>query len=47
MKVILGAVLIAIVLGVVAALVLNAKEFITFDARQGALAKQARLTVKP
>jgi len=35
------------IIHVAAALVLGAKEFVTFDARQGALAKQAGLTVKP
>ena len=35
------------IIHVAAALVLKAKEFVTFDARQGALAKQAGLTVKP
>jgi hypothetical protein len=32
---------------VVAAVVIGAKEFVTFDGRQGAMAKQAGLTVKP
>jgi hypothetical protein len=32
---------------VAAALVLGAKEFVTFDARQGALAKKVGLTVWP
>jgi len=35
------------IIHVAAALVLGAKEFVTFDVRQGALAKQAGLTVKP
>ena len=35
------------IIQVAAALVLGAKEFVTFDARQGALAKQAGLKVKP
>ena len=35
------------IIHVAAALVLGAKEFVTFDTRQGALAKQAGLTVKP
>ena len=35
------------IIHVAAALVLGAKEFVTFDARQGALAKQAGLMVKP
>ena len=35
------------IIHVAAALGLRAKEFVTFDARQGALAKQAGLTVKP
>ncbi len=35
------------IIHVAAALVLAAKEFVTFDTRQGALAKQAGLTVKP
>lgn len=35
------------IIHVAAALVLGAKEFITFDARQGALAKQVGLRVKP
>ena len=34
------------IIHVAAALVLGAKEFVTFDGRQGALAKQAGLTVK-
>jgi hypothetical protein len=32
---------------VAAALVIGAKDFVTFDARQGALAKQVGLAVKP
>jgi len=32
---------------VAAALVIGAKEFVTFEVRQGAMAKQAGLTVKP
>jgi predicted nucleic acid-binding protein len=32
---------------VAAAVVIGAKEFVTFDGRQGAMAKQAGLTVKP
>jgi predicted nucleic acid-binding protein len=32
---------------VAAALVIGGKEFVTFDGRQGALARQAGLTVKP
>ena len=36
-----------VIIHVAAALVLGAKEFVTFDARQGALAKQAGLTVRP
>ena len=35
------------IIHVAAALVLGAKEFVTFDGRQGALAKQVVLTVKP
>ena len=35
------------IIHVAAALVLEAKEFVTFDTRQAALAKQAGLTVKP
>jgi hypothetical protein len=35
------------IIHVAAALVLVAKEFITFDARQGALAKRVGLTVRP
>jgi hypothetical protein len=35
------------IIHVAAALVLGAKEFITFDTRQGALARQAGLAVKP
>jgi predicted nucleic acid-binding protein len=35
------------IIHVAAALVLGAKEFVTFDGRQGALAKQVGLTVKP
>jgi len=35
------------IIHVAAALVLGAKEFVTFDGRQGALAKQIGLTVKP
>jgi predicted nucleic acid-binding protein len=35
------------IIHVAAALVIGAKEFVTFDGRQGALAKQAALTVKP
>jgi hypothetical protein len=35
------------IIHVAAALVLGAKEFVTFDTRQGALAKQAGLAVKP
>jgi predicted nucleic acid-binding protein len=35
------------IIHVAAALVLGAREFVTFDTRQGALAKQAGLTVKP
>lgn len=35
------------IIHVAAALVLGTKEFVTFDGRQGALAKQAGLTVKP
>jgi hypothetical protein len=35
------------IIHVAAAVVLEAREFVTFDARQGALAKQVRLTVKP
>ena len=35
------------IIHVAAALVLGAKEFVTFDTRQGALAKQVGLTVKP
>ena len=35
------------IIHVTAALVLGAKEFVTFDTRQGALAKQAGLAVKP
>jgi predicted nucleic acid-binding protein len=35
------------IIHVAAALVLGAKEFVTFDARQGALAKKIGLTVKP
>ena len=34
------------IIHVAAALVLEAKEFVTFDTRQAALAKQAGLTVK-
>ncbi len=30
-----------------AIIVIGAKEFVTFDVRQGAMAKQAGLTVKP
>jgi hypothetical protein len=35
------------IIHVAAALVIGSKEFVTFDKRQGALAKQAGLTVKP
>jgi len=35
------------IIHVAAAIVLGAKEFVTFDGRQGAMAKQAGLTVKP
>jgi hypothetical protein len=35
------------IIHVAAALVLGAKEFVTFDGRQGALAKKVGLTVKP
>ncbi len=35
------------IIHVAAALVIGAKEFVTFDGRQGALARQAGLTVKP
>ena len=35
------------IIHVAAALVLGTHEFITFDARQGTLAKRAGLTVKP
>lgn len=35
------------IIHVAAALVIGSKEFVTFDARQGALAKQTGLTVKP
>ena len=35
------------IIHVAAALVLGVKEFVTFDGRQGALARQAGLTVKP
>jgi predicted nucleic acid-binding protein len=35
------------IIHVAAAVVIGAKEFITFDGRQGAMAKQAGLTVKP
>jgi hypothetical protein len=35
------------IIHVAAAVVIGAREFITFDARQGAMAKQAGLTVKP
>ncbi len=35
------------IMHVAMALVIGAKEFVTFDGRQGALAKQAGLTVKP
>jgi predicted nucleic acid-binding protein len=35
------------IIHVAAALVLEVNEFVTFDGRQGALAKQAGLTVKP
>jgi predicted nucleic acid-binding protein len=35
------------IIHVAAALVLGIKEFVTFDVRQGALAKKAGLTVKP
>ena len=35
------------IIHVAAAVVLGAKEFVTFDTRQGALAKQAGLAVKP
>jgi hypothetical protein len=35
------------IIHVAAALVIGAKEFVTFDGRQGAMAKQAGLTVKP
>ena len=35
------------IIHVAAALVLGAKEFVTFDARQGALAKKVGLTVRP
>ena len=35
------------IIHVAAALVLDATEFVTFDGRQGALAKQVGLTVKP
>jgi predicted nucleic acid-binding protein len=35
------------IIHVAAALVIGANEFITFDGRQGAMAKQAGLTVKP
>ena len=35
------------IIRVAAALVIGANKFITFDGRQGALAKQVGLTVKP
>ena len=35
------------IIHVAAALVIGAREFITFDGRQAALARQAGLTVKP
>jgi predicted nucleic acid-binding protein len=35
------------IIHVAAALVIGAKEFVTFDARQGALAKRVGLTVRP
>ncbi|MGA2750951.1 MAG: type II toxin-antitoxin system VapC family toxin [Verrucomicrobiota bacterium] len=35
------------IIHVAAAVVIGAKEFVTFDGRQGAMAKQAGLTVKP
>jgi predicted nucleic acid-binding protein len=35
------------IIHVAAAVVIGAKEFVTFDGRQGAVAKQAGLTVKP
>jgi predicted nucleic acid-binding protein len=35
------------IIHVAAAVVIGASEFVTFDARQGAVAKQAGLTVKP
>ncbi|MBI4327534.1 MAG: type II toxin-antitoxin system VapC family toxin [Chloroflexi bacterium] len=35
------------IIHVAAALVIGAKDFVTFDGRQGALARQAGLTVKP
>ena len=35
------------IIHVAAALILGAKEFVTFDGRQGALAKEIGLTVKP
>lgn len=35
------------IIHVAAALVIGSKEFVTFDVRQGALANQAGLTVKP
>ena len=35
------------IIHVAAALVIGTKEFVTFDGRQGALARQAGLSVKP
>jgi predicted nucleic acid-binding protein len=35
------------IIHVAVAVVIGAKEFVTFDARQAAMAKQAGLTVKP
>jgi len=35
------------IIHVAAALIIGATEFVTFDGRQGAIAKQAGLTVKP
>lgn len=35
------------IIHVAAAVVIGAREFVTFDGRQGAMAKQAGLTVKP
>ena len=35
------------IIHVAAALVIGAREFVTFDGRQGAMAKQAGLAVKP